>query len=392
MTLLPVEEAQTRLLAMAQPLDREAVPLADCAGRWLAREVTALRNQPAHDLSAMDGYAIRFADWPGPWTVSGESAAGGDVAPMPAGRSAMRIFTGAPLPVGADTVIIQENVLRDGSDLAPLPGTNAGPGDNVRLKGSDFQVDQPILAKGTRLSPQRIALAALAGHASLPVGKRPRIALLSSGDELADPPSALKQGKLPASNGPMLQALLGDVGEVTDLGIVADTLEATVSAFREAAGFDIVVTTGGASVGDHDHVAAAFRAAGGTLDFWKARLRPGKPLMAGTLDHSVFVGLPGNPVSAFVAATLFVLPLARQMAGDPAPLPAIEFVTLADALSAGGERDEYLRGYVEKGVARALPQQDSAGLLALSKANCLLLRRAGQERHEPGSQIEMLRV
>ncbi len=392
MTLLPVEEAQARLLAMAQPLASETAALDRSAGRWLAEDITALRSQPAHDLSAMDGYAIRHADWPGPWTVQGESAAGAGALPTLAPGEAMRIFTGAPLPPGADTVLIQENVNREGNILTASPATTTRAGENIRLKASDFGQGQLLLESGTLLSPQAIALAAIAGHGGLPVGRRPRIALLSSGSELDTPAGALATGKLPASNGPMLQALLGSLAEVHDRGIVADTLDATTQAIWDAAGFDMIVTTGGASVGDYDLVGPAFRAAGGTLDFWRIRMRPGKPLMAGRLGDALFLGLPGNPVSAFVTAKLFLLPVIKRLSGDPAPLPAFESVPLASDLGAGGERDEYLRGRFEKGVASVLPTQDSAGLLALSRANCLLLRRAGQAPLPAGAGIDMLRL
>ena len=392
MTLLPVEEAQARLLAMASPLDIVAAPLVECAGRWLAQDVKALRSQPAHDLSAMDGYAVRHADWPGPWKVEGESAAGSGALPPLSSVAAMRIFTGAPLPPGADTVLIQENVARNGDSIAPLPDTEAKPAQHVRKHGADFFQEQAILTQGTRLTPVSVALAAVAGHATLPVARRPRIALLSSGDELADPATALALGKLPASNGPMLTALLAPYAEVTDLGIVPDSLESTAQAIADARGFDILVTTGGASVGDHDHVGAAFRQAGGTLDFWKIRMRPGKPMMAGALDGTLFLGLPGNPVSAFVTATLFLLPLVRRLAGAPNPLPAWEKASLVEDIRAGGERDEYMRGTVEGGTVHPLLSQDSAGLLALSGANCLLLRRAGQPAAAAGSPVDIMRL
>jgi molybdopterin molybdotransferase len=375
MTLLPVEEAQARLLAMAPPLDIVAAPLVECAGRWLAQDVKALRSQPAHDLSAMDGYAVRHADWPGPWKVEGESAAGSGALPPLSSVAAMRIFTGAPLPPGADTVLIQENVARNGDSIAPLPDTEAKPAQHVRKQGADFFQEQAILTQGTRLTPVSVALAAVAGHATLPVARRPRIALLSSGDELAAPATALALGKLPASNGPMLTTLLAPFAEVTDLGIVPDSLESTAQAIADARGFDILVTTGGASVGDHDHVGAAFRQAGGTLDFWKIRMRPGKPMMAGALD-----------------GTLFLLPLVRRLAGAPNPLPAWGKASLAEDIRAGGERDEYMRGTVEDGTVQPLLSQDSAGLLALSQANCLLLRRAGQPAATAGSPVDIMRL
>ncbi len=374
--LLPVAEAQARLLALAAPLPIEPVPLIEAAGRHAAAAVIAGRSQPAVDLSAMDGYALRFADRPGPWTVVGESAAGrGLDRPLGAGEAA-RIFTGAPLPTGADTVLLQEEAARDGDRLALAGAGPAGAGEHVRSAGSDFREGAPLIEPGQRLNPARIALAATGGHGTLAVRRRARVALLSTGDELVPPGMPAPPPLLPASNGPMLAALLaGRPVEIVREAIVADRLDALAAAFAEAARIaDVVVTTGGVSVGDHDLVRPALLQAGATLDFWKVAMRPGKPLMAGRLGGAVILGLPGNPVSAFVTAQLFLLPLLRHLGGDPAPLPPIRRLRLAAPLGATGDRADYVRARIAAEGAAPLASRDSAMLAELARADILIAR------------------
>ncbi|MEO8722723.1 MAG: gephyrin-like molybdotransferase Glp [Sphingobium sp.] len=391
MTLLAVAEAQGRLLALGSALPVEQVPLSDATGRWLAHDVTATRDQPSADLSAMDGYAIRLVDLPGPWHIVDTSAAGG---PMPGAvnpREAVRIFTGAPLPPGADTVIMQEDVAVDGDTLTLTDTPPVATGRHVRRKGDDFTQGQIVLKAGTRLSAQHIALAALAGHATLPVCRGPRIALLSTGSELVRPGDQVPPGKLPASNGIMLRAMLAALPcDVTDMGIVPDDLEAMTAKLAQARTFDIVMTSGGASVGDHDLVKHALAAAGGQVDFWKIRMRPGKPLICGTLGEAIFLGLPGNPVSAFVTAMLFLLPLVRHLAGCKAPLPEYICAALGADLPATASRDDYMRGHVQQGMVTPLRRQDSAGTLALAQANCLIFRAAESDAAACGERITIL--
>jgi molybdopterin molybdotransferase len=390
MSLLPVAEAQARLLAPATPLPVETVPVIEAAGRWLAQEVPALRDQPWADLSAMDGYAVRAADHPGPWRVVGQSAAG-DAALAPVGPGeAVRIFTGAPVPQGADAILIQENAVRDGDSLRasadPLP-----PGRHIRPAASDFATGATLLEAGQRLGPAQVALAVLGGHGVLPVRRRVRVALLSTGNELVAPGAPTPEGRLPSSNAPMLAAMLAALPcEVIDLGILPDDLAATTQAFARAAQADIIVSTGGASVGDHDLVRPAFAQAGGTLDFWKIRMRPGKPLMAGRLGDALFLGLPGNPVSAFVTGTLFLLPLARHLSGAADPLPPTTDAVLAGPLPATGERDDYLRAYRTAGGIVSVTSQDSAATAAMARADCLILRPAGSPAAEPGEWVIVL--
>jgi molybdopterin molybdotransferase len=390
MSLLPVAEAQARLLALATPLPAETVPVIEAVGRWLAQDVPALRDQPWADLSAMDGYAVRAAEHPGPWRIVGESAAGDAGLAAIARGEAVRIFTGAPLPPGADAVLIQENAARQGDSLRasadPLP-----PGRHIRPAASDFAAGATLLTAGQRLGPPQVALAVLGGHGALPVRRRVRVALLSTGNELVPPGAPTPAGRLPSSNAPMLAAMLTSLPcEVIDLGIVPDDLAAMTDAFAGAARADIIVSTGGASVGDHDLVRPAFAAAGGALDFWKIRMRPGKPLMAGRLGDALFLGLPGNPVSAFVTGTLFLLPLVRHLGGAADPLPPTSEALLAGALPATDARDDYLRAYRTAGGIVSVTSQDSAATAAMARADCLILRPAGSPAAKPGERVTIL--
>lgn len=394
MSLLPVADAQARLLAMAPRLTVETAPLAECIGRWLAEDVIALRDQPWSDLSAMDGYAMRHADGPGPWRVTGESAAGSGAPPPLAAGEAARIFTGAPLPAGSDCVLLQENAVRTG-DLLQMAegGARLTPGLHVRPRGSDFRLDDRLLSHGARIGPAGIALAALGGHGSLTVRRRPRIVLISTGSELVPPGATVAPGQLPSSNAVMLRAMLAEIPcEIEDMGVVGDSLDALTAAFSRASHADLVVSTGGASVGDHDLVRPALLAAGGAIDFWKVAMRPGKPLIAGRLGEAMMLGLPGNPVSAFVTALLFLLPLARQLSGARAPLPEMRTAILARPLAAGGGRDHYLRAICDSGQVDPLEDQDSAGTRALAQANCLVLQPSQAPARNTGDSVTILPV
>jgi molybdopterin molybdotransferase len=391
MSLLAVAEAQARIIALGSVLPIETVPLLAAAGRCAAEDVVALRTQPAANLSAMDGYAIRFAELPGPWTVVGESAAGRGLATGLAPGEAARIFTGAPLPPGADTVMIQEEAGRDGDRLTLTGEGPPGQGAHVRRAGSDFVEATTLVEAGAVLTPARIALAAIGGHGDLQVRRRARVALLSTGDELVAPGTATDGGRLPASNAPMLAALLGHMPvDVVDRGIVPDRLDALVAAFHAAADADVIVTTGGASVGDHDLVRPALEAAGATLDFWRVAMKPGKPLMAGRLGNTVVIGLPGNPVSAFVTAGLFLKPLLAAMIGAGDPLPSARAATLAAPLPATGKRAEYLRARWHGGLVEPLEGQDSAALVMLAAAELLIARPPDAPAAARGDQVEIV--
>lgn len=374
MTLMLVADAQQRLLAMARPVSTETVALAQAHGRWAATDIVADRARPAHTLSAMDGYAIRHADLPGPLALIGESAAGRPFAGTVRLGETVRIFTGAVMPEGTDTVLIQEEAARDGDGVLLAGEGPATPGRNTRAKGSDFAAGDVLIAAGDRLNAARIAIAAAAGRADLAVNRRIRVAIVATGDELVAPGAAAGAAQLPESNGAMLRALLADLPvEIVDLGIVPDRLDALSDCFG-AIDSDILVTTGGASVGDHDLVRPAIQAAGGRIDFWRIALRPGKPMMAGTIGDAVMLGLPGNPASAFVTATIFLRPLIAAIGGARAPIPVPMRAVLGDVIAANDGRQDYLRGFWRDGAVVAASRQDSGTLSSLATADCLIVR------------------
>lgn len=389
--LLPLEDAQTRLLALGSPVESVVLPVAEAAGRWLAEDVASRRTQPAADLSAMDGYAIRFAECPGPWTVVGESAAGAPLGcALPPGEAA-RIFTGAAMPDGADTVLIQEEAARDGKRLRLAGEGPPETGAHVRRRGRDFAEGDTLLPTGAKLTPPSLALAIAGGHGTLPVRGDVRIALISNGDELVPAGAPTDTAQLPASNGPMIAAQLAGLPvAIDDLGIVPDTREALAKALDAARDADVIVTIGGASVGDHDLVRPVLEAAGAEIDFWRIAMKPGKPLMAGTLGHSVVLGLPGNPASAFVTAKLFLEPLIAQLSGARDPLPAFQPARLAADLPGVGVRTEFLRGRWREGAVEVLPQQSSAALAALAHAQLLIRRPAGSAPARAGDTVDIL--
>jgi molybdopterin molybdotransferase len=391
-SLLPVALAQARLFDAAPDIGTEVSPLDQCVGRWLAGDILARRDQPWADLSAMDGYAIRHEDVPGPWQVVGESAAGDMAVPQLSRGHAMRIFTGAPLPPGADTVVMQEDVTLTGGVMHLAPGAGPRAHGHVRHAASDFHAADILIKGGIRLNAAHIALAAIGGYGALPVGRKPRIAIISTGSELVEPGADIPPGRLPASNAMMLGAMLSALPcEVEQLGIVPDSLEMLTQAFMRARTADIIVTTGGASVGDHDLVRPALEAAGGAIDFWKIAMRPGKPLIAGTLGDALVIGLPGNPVSAFATATLFLLPVVRKMAGSSDPLPPTAIVRLGEGMTANmSPRDAYLRAVMADGVVTGLGIQDSAMLQSLAQANCFIVRPAGSHDVAAGTTVTIL--
>lgn len=388
--LLDVAQAQARLLALASPVEAQAVPVAAAAGHWAAADIIARFDRPALPLSAMDGYAVRHADLPGPWRLVGESAAGRPFSgPVGAGEAA-RIFTGAVLPDGADAVIIQENAALQG-DTVHLTGTGPdAPGRHVRAAGADFSARAVLVRRGDRMSAARVALAAAAGHATITVNRPVRVALIATGDELRAPGAVLAPGQLPESNSAMLTAMLASLPvALSDLGIVPDRLEALTAAFA-ACRADIIVTTGGASVGDHDLVRPALAAAGGGVDFWRIALRPGKPMLAGILGDAVVVGLPGNPVSACVTAALFLKPLIAAMGGALCCLPQTQRAVLGAALPANDRRQDYLRATWQDGAVIAASAQDSAMLTTLAAADCLIVRPPHAAPAQAGALVDIV--
>jgi molybdopterin molybdotransferase len=390
--LIPVAEAHARLFALGAPMPVETVPISQAVGRWAAEDVLALRTQPAAALSAMDGYAIRFADLPGPFRLIGESAAGRGFGGVVGVGETARIFTGAPLPDGTDSVLVQEETEVRGEHIRLTGDGPRREGGNVRPRGLDFHQGDVLIGAGERITPARLAVAAIGGHATLPVRRRVVVAIAGTGDELVRPGMPLRDDQLPESNGAMLAAMLADWPvEISDLGTLPDQLDVLREAFA-AVRADILVTTGGASVGDHDLVRPALLAAGGSLDFWRIALRPGKPMMAGRLRDAVVLGLPGNPVSAFMTATLYLKPLIAALSGAADPLPPTRTAILGEPLKANDNRTDYLRAVTREGRVFAAAIQDSSMLRTLARADCLIVRQPHAPAAAPGDEIEILSI
>lgn len=391
---LPLEHAQARLLALVPTLGIEHVDIEGAFGRYLVEPLLARRTQPAADLSAMDGYAVQSTNLAGPWRVAGESAAGSPFAGAVGAGEAIRISTGALLPCGADTVILQEDIERSG-DRIMLTGTPPSPHDkHIRRRGMDFTNGSEVLAAGTRLGPAQVALAISAGHIHVAVRRKPRLAIIDSGDELAAPGRANAPHQIPASNGAMLRAMAQTLPcEARRLGPVADDLDALAAALERAHDADIIVTSGGASVGDHDLVRPALDAWGATIDFWRIAIKPGKPLLVATRDiggrRQVILGLPGNPVSSHVTALLFMMPMLRAMLGAADPLPPRIRVPLAAPLKPGGSRREFLRAVWSGSDVAAQPIQDSAALASLAASNALIDRAAQADAAAVGDLVDL---
>lgn len=400
MALMTVEEALARVIADTGPLGIEPVEIGAAAGRVLAADVAARRSQPPADMSAMDGYAVRGADiaqTPSTLLVIGESAAGRPYAGGLAPGQAVRIFTGAVLPEGADTVVIQENTSRDGDRVTTTAATSVG--RNVRRLGCDFTAGKPGLVAGRRLSGRDVMLAAAMDHASVAVARRPRMALIQTGDELVLPGTGSgAPGEVVVSNAFGLAHLARRAGaEVTDLGLVADDLSALRAVVAEAVSgaYDLVVSSGGASVGDHDLMAPALRAEGVDLHVHKIALRPGKPLMFGTKGAVRCLGLPGNPVSSHVCALLFLEPLLRALQGEAAPQARTVPARLAVDVPANEARRDFMRARLARdadGSLRVTPflSQDSAMLSVLAAADCLLVRAPGAAAGRAGDICEII--
>ena len=400
MALMAVAEALQRVLADARPLPLETVPLNDALGRVLAEDLTALRTQPPAAVSAMDGYAVRAADVaqaPVKLKLIGEVAAGhpfdGEVK---TGETA-RIFTGGVIPKGADTVVIQETTAREGSTVTFQKATAKG--RNVREQGIDFTQGQTLLSKGRRLTDRDVMLAAAMNYSRLSVHRRPKVAVLGTGDELVAPGASLKPGEIVYSNGFALTALARSEGaEVSDLGIARDKVEDIAAAVRRASDgrADILLTSGGVSVGEHDLVQRALAAEGLDLSFWRVALRPGRPMMHGRLGPMQVLGVPGNPVSSYVCAFLFLVPLIRRLSGrldvEHAPEPA----RLGCELAANDERADYLRATLSEGpdgpIVTPLPAQDSSLMAPLAKAKCLLIREPNAPAASSGSRCVILKL
>ncbi|MEM1374275.1 MAG: gephyrin-like molybdotransferase Glp [Pseudomonadota bacterium] len=389
--MISVNEALDALFALVSPPDPEDVRLRKASGRVLAREAVATRDQPPFSSSSMDGYALRGADAleGAELTVIGEAAAGHSFEGMVSPGQAVRIFTGAPLPTGADHVEIQENVTRTGDHIR-LESPEKSPA-NVRPLGGDFRAGDTLRAP-RRLSPADIALLASMNVDRVTVARRPIVALISTGDELVMPGETPGPDQIIASNTLGLEALLAAEGaDPRVLPIARDTPESLESAFRFARGADLIVTIGGASDGDHDLVRSVAGTQGLMQSFYKVAMRPGKPLMAGRLADVPIIGLPGNPVSALVCGHVFLVPVLRAMLGLPAQLASRRTAPLAHDLGKNGPREHYMRArFNEDGALGVFERQDSSLLGLLSSADALAVRPPHDPPRAAGERLAYL--
>jgi molybdopterin molybdotransferase len=399
--LMPVADALAAVLSGAEALPEEMVALDAAYHRVLARDVAAQRTQPPEAMSAMDGYAVRAADATAVNTrlkVVGEVAAGRPFDRALGPGEAARIFTGGVIPKGADAVIIQEDTIAADGGITITEA--ARPGRHIRPAGVDFREGDVLLKRGSRLTDRDLSLAASMNYPEVPVRRRPKVALLATGDELVMPGSNPGPGQIVYSNGYALRALARAEGaETIDLGVAADTIAATTSGIRRArdAQADVLITTGGASVGDHDLVKESLEAEGVSMAFWKIAMRPGKPMMHGRLGAMRVIGLPGNPVSSYVCGLLFLVPLIRALSGAAMILDAREQALLGRDLDANDVREDYLRARLQRRedgawVATPVLQQDSSLLGYLSSAQALVIRPPFAPAAKAGSPCEILRL
>lgn len=398
--MLSVEEARRRVTGAFAPLAAEQVAIADALGRVLAEDVAARVDQPPVAVSAMDGYAVRAADvatLPATLRLVGQSAAGGGFVGTLEPGQAVRIFTGAPLPDGADTIVIQENTSAAGGQVSVVSGA-APVGRYIRPAGLDFRAGQVGLAAGRRLTARDIGLAAAMNRPWLKVRRRPRIAILATGDEVVMPGEPMGPSQIASSNSLGLGAFITACGgEAVQLGIAPDNRDALGRMAAGAAGMDLLLTTGGASVGDHDLVREVLGAQGFALDFWKIAMRPGKPLIFGRIGATPVLGLPGNPVSTVICATVFLRPAMAVMLGEPAAAEPTERALLAAALPGNDERQDYLRATLSRDdagrlLARPFERQDSSMLANMAHADCLIVRPPHAPAAEAGAAVDIVRL
>jgi molybdopterin molybdotransferase len=398
---MPVADALAAILAGAEPLGEEMVALDAAYHRTLARDVAAKRTQPPQAMSAMDGYAVRAADAARVNTrlkVIGEVAAGRPFDRVLGVGEAARIFTGGVIPAGADAVVIQEDTVASADTITITEAASLG--RHIRPAGVDFREGDVLLKAGRRLSDRDLSLAASMNFPELPVTRRPKVALLATGDELVMPGKPPGPGQIVYSNGYALRALARAEGaETVDLGVAADTLEATTAGIRRAgaAQADILVTTGGASVGDHDLVKASLEAEGVKMAFWKIAMRPGKPMMHGRLGAMRVIGVPGNPVSSYVCTILFVVPLIRALLGANTIHHVREAALLGRDVTANDVREDYLRARLEERddgtlIATPVNHQDSSLLANLAVSRALVIRAPFAPAAKAGTPCKILRL
>ncbi|HKO49409.1 MAG TPA: gephyrin-like molybdotransferase Glp [Polyangiaceae bacterium] len=393
--MLPFADALQRIVESAPLMASERVELGLGVGRVLAEDLMARAPLPGFDYSAMDGYAVARSSFlgAGPWSlpVRGESRAGTLAPPLVTG-SACRIFTGAPIPEAADAVVMQEEVTREGdhASFAAPPALGA----HIRRRGEDLKEGAAALGKGTRLTAFQIGLAAAVDRSELLVARRPRVTILCTGEELRSPGSPPTPGSIPDSNGPSLAALVAAAGAIPVLAArTGDTMEATEAALRAALrGSDLLLTVGGVSVGEHDLVRAALARVGAELEFWKVRIRPGKPLAFGRHGETLILGLPGNPVSAQITFALFGMPLLRAMQGDRQPIPARGRARLHAALRQNPGRTGFYRAHLQGDLAIAATNQSSGSAASLAQADALLILPEDSAGLAAGESVELIRL
>jgi molybdopterin molybdotransferase len=395
---LPVETALARIVGSAAVITQnEDVSLSSATGRVLAAPLAAHFTQPPFDASAMDGYDVRTADvraLPAQLRVIGESAAGHSFSGALGAGDAVRIFTGAPIPTGADAIVIQEDTTRDGGIITVTKGVPDA--DHIRPAGGDFSAGQTLIGTDRRLTARHITLAAAMGHPTLRVRRRPVVAILATGDELVLPGTTPGPDQIVCSNIYGIAAMVAAAGgEPRLIGIARDTPESLTVHVEKAQGADVLITVGGASVGDHDLVSPVLQSRGMALNFWNIAMRPGKPLMHGRLGGQHVLGLPGNPVSSLVCTRLFLIPLIRALLGLPAESDQTVLARTVVALAANGIRAHYMRATLEAGpdntpTATPVRSQDSSLLTPLAGANCLLVRPVGAPALPAGSLVPTL--
>jgi molybdopterin molybdotransferase len=390
--MISVEEAQARVCGNVRMLPHETVALTDAAGRVLAEPLIARRSQPPAAVSAMDGYAVRAADLtnvPVTLKMVGAVAAGGHFEGVLQSGECTRIFTGAPLPAGADTIVIQEDTDADGDRITMKEAESLG--RHVRKAGLDFAEGDARLAQGTLLSPRMLALAAAMNHPWLKVIRRPRVAILATGDEIVFPGEPMGPSQIVASTSTSLAGFVAaNGGEPVLLGVAQDTIESLREAAAAAKDADVLVTIGGASVGEHDLVQTALKQEGLEVDFWKIAMRPGKPLMVGRLGNTQVLGLPGNPVSSLVCAVLFLRPLLYALQGRAGGVPEPVMMPAGGDLGANGIRQDYMRARIRDGGPVPFSVQDSSMLTALAEADGLIVRPPNAPAVKSGEVVPVL--